>query len=71
MKQVLLNIPEKEFSFFMELLKKFNFKTTQVAEVHISEKDMKLVDQRRRTAKKEDFMTWEQADKKLKTKYGV
>jgi hypothetical protein len=37
----------------------------------ISEKDMKLVDKRRKTAKKENFMAWEQADKKLKHKYGV
>lgn len=71
MKQVLLNVPENEYDFFMELVKKFNFKTTKVAEVSISEKDMKLVDERRKTAKKENFITWEQADKKLKHKYGV
>ncbi len=71
MKQVLLNVPEKEYDFFMELVKKFNFKTTKVAEVSISEKDMKLVDERRKSAKKENSMTWEEADKKLKHKYGV
>ena len=70
MKQILLNIPEKEYSFFVELLKKFNFKARTLSEINISEKEMKLVDERRKTAKKSNFVSWEQAEKKLKNKYG-
>ena len=66
-----MNVPKKDYDFFMQLVEKFNFKTQTVAQVSIPEKDMKLVAERRKTAKKENSMTWEQADKKLKHKYGV
>lgn len=71
MKQVLLNIPEKEYDFFMTLVKKFNFKTTTVAEVSISDKDMALVEARRKSSKKEDLISWKEAEEKLNAKYGL
>lgn len=70
MTQITLNIPDKELDFFLNLVKKFKYKTVQQEGIYISPEQMKMVDQRRKSAKKSDFISKEDANKKLKAKYG-
>ena len=72
MRQVTLNIPDRELEFFLQLIKKFNYKLLFNKEdgIVISEEDKELVRERRRTAKRSDFISWDDAKKTLKAKYG-
>ncbi len=70
MKQVILNIPESEFDFFMKLIKKFKYKTAETIDFNISEEVQQLVDERRKTAKASDYITRAQSNEKIKKKYG-
>ncbi len=65
MKQVTLQIPDKEYEFFIQLLKKFNEVKIKEADFLIPEKHKELVRDRRRTAKKSDFIDWNVAKKSL------
>ena len=66
MKQVILNIPDNNFEFFMELMKKLNFITSDQEETQVPEDVKKMVMERKRTFKREDALTWEEVQKKLK-----
>lgn len=70
MKQVILNIPDSEFDFFMKLIQKFNYKTAETTDFIIPEEHKLLVDERRKTAKASDYITRKQSTEKLKKKYG-
>ena len=70
MKQVILNIPDAEFDFFMSLIQKFNYTATEAKDITIPEEVKKLVDQRRKSARKSDYITVAQSNQKLKRKYG-
>jgi hypothetical protein len=63
MKQVTLNIPDRDYDFFIELLKKFNFIKIKEADFVIPEEHKKLVRERRKTAGKNDFIKWAEAKK--------
>lgn len=69
MKQIILNIPDSEFDFFMKLIQKFNYKIMEQDDFNISEEDKHLVDERRKSAKTSDYLTRIQSDEKLKKKY--
>lgn len=71
MKQVILNIPEGEFDFFMKLVKKFKYTTTESEDFEISEETKQLVESRRETAKKDDYISITKSNQKLKKKYGL
>lgn len=71
MKQVILNIPDNEFNFFMKLIQKFNYKTAEQSDFTVSDEDKQLVDERRKTAKASDYISREQSKGKLKKKYGI
>lgn len=70
MKQVILNIPDREFDFFMKLIQKFKYKTAETIDFNISEEVQQLVDERRKTAKASDYITRAQSNEKIKKKYG-
>jgi hypothetical protein len=70
MKQVILNIPEGEFEFFMKLVKKFKYKTSETLDYTISEDVQQLVEERRKSAKASDYITRNQSKGKIKKKYG-
>lgn len=70
MKQVILNIPDGEFDFFMKLIQKFKYKTAEHTDFTILEGVQRLVDERRKTAKASDYITRTQSSEKLKKKYG-
>lgn len=63
MKEVLLKIPDKKFSFFMELIKQLGFEAT--TEVEIPEEHKAIVRERIRTAKPEEMIPWKEARKQF------
>lgn len=63
MKQVTLDIPDNKYQFFMELIQSLDF--VQLDEIDIPEEHKSLVRERIRSAKPEDFISWEVARKKL------
>ena len=64
MKQITLNIPDNELSFFMKLIEKFNYETVE-NEFVITEEMKNILDERRRTSKNEDFIPWEEVKNKI------
>ena len=67
MTQITLNIPDNELSFFMKLIEKFNYETV-INEFSINQEMMNLLDERRATAKTDDFIPWKDAKKQLQFK---
>lgn len=67
MTKVTLNIPDNELGFFMKLIEKFNYETVE-NEFSISEEMKNILDERRASSKKEDFIPWEDAKKKIRLK---
>lgn len=67
MKQITLNIPDNELSFFMKLIEKFNYETVE-NEFVITEEMKNILDERRRTSKNEDFIPWEEVKNKIRFK---
>ena len=68
MKQVILNIPDSNYDFFIELMKKLNFTVADSSEEEIPKEVQEMVLERLRTSKREDMLTWEEAKVKLKFK---
>ena len=64
MNQVTLNIPDNEIDFFMKLIEKFNYDAV-VNDFSFSQEIKDLLDERKRTSKDEDFISWEIAKKQL------
>ena len=67
MKQITLNIPENELNFFMKLIEKFNYETV-VNDMSITQQMKDVLDERRKTSKKEDFIPWEEVKNKISFK---
>ena len=67
MKKLILHIPDNKYSFFMELLKNFDFISVEEKETEIPEYQKEEV--RRRTKKSEEdpsrLMNWENAKKTI------
>lgn len=68
MKQVILNIPDKKFDFFMELVKQLGLEISEEADYEISEEHKKIVRERLKNSKPEDMVPWEEARKQFKFK---
>lgn len=67
MKQITLNIPDNELSFFMKLIEKFNYETV-VNDMSITQQMKDVLDERRKTSQKEDFIPWEEVKNKISFK---
>lgn len=67
MKQITLNIPDNELSFFMKLIEKFNYETV-VIDMSITQQMKDVLDERRKTSQKEDFIPWEEVKNKISFK---
>lgn len=67
MKQITLNIPDSELNFFMKLIEKFNYEAV-VNDVSITQRMKDVLDERRKTSKKEDFIPWEEVKNKISFK---
>lgn len=71
MKRVTLNIPDNEFEFFAQLLKKFKYKEISAQSIDIPEDIKKLVIERKKSAIKSDYIDSNLLKKKLNKKYGL
>jgi hypothetical protein len=67
MKQVILNIPDSNYEFFIELMRKLNFKTINEEE-EIPEEVKRMVLDRKKNSKRENLLTWEEVKANLKYK---
>jgi len=73
MKQIVLNIPDNEYSFILTLLKKFSFiefitPNAKQADYNISEEQKNVVRERikKYEANTGDIIEWEDIEKKIK-----
>lgn len=67
MKEVTLKIPDTKLNFFMELVQQLGFEVN-VNDLHIPEEHKEFVRDRIITAKKEDYIPWDEARKQLRFK---
>ncbi|MBP6557752.1 MAG: hypothetical protein KAX93_03150 [Flavobacterium sp.] len=67
MTQITLNIPDNELDFFLKLIEKFKYETI-INDFSMTQEMKNLLDDRRKTAEKENFVSWEEAKKELKFK---
>ena len=68
MKQVILNIPDVNYDFFMELMKKLDFISIESENEEIPEDVKRKVIERARTFDRGKALTWEEAKLRLKLK---
>lgn len=68
MRQVILNIPDSNYEFFIELIKKLNIGEIESEDAEIPEEVKKMVLERKRTSKRENLLTWEEVKANLKIK---
>lgn len=61
MRQITLNIPDKEYEFFIALFKKFTSVKIKEADFVVPESHKQLVRERRKTATKDDYINWDEA----------
>ena len=67
MTEITLKIPDTKFSFFMELVKQLGIEVDN-KNIEIPEEHKNLVRERIKTAKQEDYVSWEDAREQLKFK---
>jgi hypothetical protein len=67
MTEITLKIPDAKLTFFMELVKNLGFDFTIPVDP-IPEEHKTIVRDRIKTAKKEDYISWDEARKQLKVK---
>ena len=67
MTEITLKIPDSKVLFFMELVQNLGFDFTIRVDA-IPEEHKTIVRDRIKTAKKEDYISWEEARKQLKVK---
>lgn len=67
MTQITLNIPDNELDFFLKLIEKFKYETI-INDFSMTQEMKNLLDDRRKTAEKENFVSWEEAKKELEFK---
>ncbi|MDP2385909.1 MAG: hypothetical protein Q8M29_06040 [Bacteroidota bacterium] len=70
MKQLVLDIPEKDFDLFLQLVKRFKFTYKETNE-ELPTEVKRLLDKRKAESKDGDFLTLSQFKKKFKGKYGI
>jgi hypothetical protein len=66
MKKITLEVPDDKIDFVIELINQLGLKTSEDPE--IPEEHKEIVRERIRTSSQENFITWEEARKKLKFK---
>jgi len=67
MKQITLNIPDKEYDFFVQLMKKFSFIKIKETDFEIPEEHKKLMIERKKNADKSKNVKWND----IKNQYGL
>ena len=64
--KITLDIPENKYQFFLELIKSLNFITVEDRELTIPEWQKKIVRDRIKNTKPEDYLSWEEVEKQFK-----
>lgn len=64
MKQIILNIPEQQLDFFMQLIKNLGYEA-ELNDFNISEEDKKLVRKRIETAENDSMLTLSEVKRQL------
>ena len=67
MTQITLNIPDNELNFFMKLIEKFNYES-KIDNFLLSDEAKNLLDERRATAKIDNFSPWIEVKNKISFK---
>lgn len=67
MRQLTLNIPDKEYDFFLQLVKKFDFIKINESDFEIPEEHKKLVIERKKNEDKTKQVKWND----VKHQYGL
>ena len=68
MRHLTIGIPDQLYASFVELFKHIAEVTIAEEEIVLTEKQKKILDQRRKATKEEDFIPWKDAKKQLKFK---
>ncbi len=67
MTQITLNIPDNELGFFLKLIENFNYELL-INEFSVNQEMKDLLDNRRSTSEKEDYLAWEEVKKQIRFK---
>ena len=67
MTQITLNIPDNELGFFLKLIEKFNYEPL-INDFSVNQEMKDLLDNRRSTSEKEDYLAWEEVKKQIRFK---
>jgi hypothetical protein len=67
MTQITLNIPDNELGFFLKLIENFNYEPL-INEFSVNQEMKDLLDNRRSTSEKEDYLAWEEVKKQIRFK---
>ncbi len=67
MTQITLNIPDNELGFFLKLIEKFNYEPL-INDFSVNQEMKDLLDERRNSSEKEDYLAWEEVKKKIRFK---
>jgi phage pi2 protein 07 len=65
MTQITLNIPDNELGFFLKLIEKFNYEPL-INEFSVNQEMKDLLDERRNSSEKEDYLAWEEVKKQIR-----
>lgn len=66
MKQVILNIPDDKYQFFIELVDNLGFDKSE--DIHIPEEHKAIVRERIKNSNPEELIPWQEARKQLRFK---
>ena len=67
MTQITLNIPYNELGFFLKLIEKFNYEPL-INDFSVNQEMKDLLDERRNSSEKEDYLAWEEVKKQIRFK---
>ena len=67
MTQITLNIPDNELGFFLKLIEKFNYEPL-INDFSVNQEMKDLLDERRNSSEKEDYLAWEEVKKQIRFK---
>lgn len=74
MRQIVLNIPDNKFSFFMELIHNFKFikienTDEKTSDIEVPDWHKEIINKRIKNSKPEDMLNWKDVELKLDAKF--
>ncbi|GDX53507.1 hypothetical protein LBMAG27_25540 [Bacteroidota bacterium] len=68
MKQIILNVPENKYNFFIELIKSLDFVKTNNTDFEINEEEKNIVRRRIKNSKPQDIKSWDEVSESFRLK---